>query len=194
MNPRIIFIHGNNTMHWAFAWVPWVKEELEKKGYQTEFETFPDSILARRKYWLPFLKSYIKAGENDVLLGWSSGAVAAMRYAEENKILGSVLVSPCYTDLGDEMEKQSGYFDKPWSWEDIKKNQKHTALFCSDNDPWIPEEQFDFISDKLSAEKIRISGAKHFIERETFPEVVEYISKNYAVLQKTVKITTEHSG
>ena len=55
-----------------------------------------------------------------MIIGWSSGAVAAMRYAEENKIKGSISISPSYTDLGDDMEKQSGYYDKAWNWEEIK--------------------------------------------------------------------------
>ncbi len=120
MKPRVIFIHGNQTTHWSFAWTPWLKEELEKRGYQTSFETFPDSHIARAEYWLPFLKDHIKARENDVLVGWSSGAVAALRYAEENKILGSVLIAPSYTDMNNPLEKQSGYFVKPWDWGRIK--------------------------------------------------------------------------
>lgn len=118
---RIIFIHGNNTDHWSGGWCKWLKNELDKLGVESFFETFPDSILARSEFWLPFLKDHLKAGERDVLVGWSSGAVASMRYAEQNKILGSVLISPSYTDLGDETEKASGYFDKPWNWEAIKK-------------------------------------------------------------------------
>lgn len=179
MKPRIIFIHGNQSTHWSFAWSPWLKQELEKGGYQTFFETFPDSIIARAEYWLPFLKEHISAGENDVIVGWSSGAVAALRYAEENKIRGSVLVAPCYTDLGDEFEKQGGYFVKPWNWESIKVNQTNIALVHSDNDLFIPQEQFEFIIEKLNPVVIKIPGAKHFMERDTFPEILEYILKTY---------------
>jgi predicted alpha/beta hydrolase family esterase len=177
MKPRIIFLHGNGATHWSFAWAAWLKKELENRGYETFFETFPDSVIARGKYWLPFLKDHIKAGENDILVGWSSGAVAAMRYAEENKILGSVLVGPCYTDLGDEIEKQSGYFDTPWDWQSIKNNQKHITLVYSDNDPFIPQEEFETIAHNLKPEVIKIPGAKHFIEQNTFPEVLDYIVK-----------------
>jgi uncharacterized protein len=179
MKPRIIYIHGNGAMSWKFAFSTWLKTELEKSGFETVFETFPDSIIARSEYWLANLKDYINAGEKDVLVGWSSGAVAAMRYAENNKILGSVLISPSYTDLGDELEKQSGYFDKPWEWEKIKNNQKKIALFYGDNDLYIPQEQFKFIADKLKLQIFRIPDGKHFIEFSMFPQVLEYIKKNY---------------
>src|SRR5688500_9380638 len=156
MKPRFIYIHGNDTTHWSFSWASWLKAELEKLGFETFFETMPDSIIARAEYWLPFLKDHIKAGENDVLVGWSSGAVAAMRYAEKNKIKGSILVSPSYTDLGDDLEKQSGYFDKPWNWSGIRSNQEHIALIYGDDDPYIPQIEFEHIGKQIDDTIIKI--------------------------------------
>lgn len=179
MKPRFVYIHGNQTTHWSFAWAAWLKTELEKLGYETFFETMPDSIIARSEYWLPFLKEHVKVGEQDVIIGCSSGAVAAMRYAEANKLRGSILVSPCYTDLGDELEKQSGYYDSPWQWEAIKANQQKIVLFYGDDDPYIPQSEFTFIAEQLNAEAIKIHQGKHFIDQQTFPEVLQYIKQNY---------------
>ena len=178
-NTRIIFIHGNGAQNWAFAWSPWLKTELEKLGYKTFFETMPDSIISRAKYWVPFLKDFVKVGENDVIVGWSSGAVCAMRYAEENKIKGSVLVAPSYTDLGDEMEKQSGYFDKPWDWQKIKSNQEKVALVYSEDDPFIPKNEFENIAENLKPDIIKFTDKKHFIEQEKIQEVLNYIITNF---------------
>jgi len=181
MSQRFIFIHGNDTEHWSFAWAAWLKEQLGSHGYETFFETMPDSIMARSKYWLPFLKDYAKAGAEDVLIGWSSGAVAAMRYAEEHKIKGSILISPSYTDLDDELEKQSGYFDKPWQWNLVKENQDKIALFYGDDDPYIPQEDFAFVTQQLNPEVHKIAKAGHFIDRQEFPELLDYILENYPV-------------
>jgi predicted alpha/beta hydrolase family esterase len=180
MKPRFIYIHGNQAEHWSFAFATWLKDQLEKSGYETFFETMPDSIIARAQYWLPFLKKYTKAGSDDVLVCWSSGTVAAMRYAEENRVKGLILISPYYTDLNDELEKQSGYFDKPWEWEKIKSNVAKIVVFYGDDDPYIPQEEFEYIADKLGCEKIKIHGVKHFIEQREFPELLDYIHKNYA--------------
>jgi uncharacterized protein len=181
VKPRIIFVHGNGARHWNFAFAGWLKEELEKLGFPTFFETFPDSVIARSDYWLPFLKDHIKAGQNDVIVGWSSGAVAAMRYAETNKIKGSVLISPSYKDLGDDLEKQSGYFDKPWNWKAIKNNQENTALVYGDDDPYIPQEQFEYIASKLTPNAIKVPHGKHFIEYQGFPVLIDYIKETYLV-------------
>ena len=179
MKPRFVFVHGNQSTHWSFAWAPWLKAELETMGFTTFFETMPDSIIARSEYWLPFLKEHVKVGEDDIIVGWSSGAVAAMRYAEDNRLAGSILVSPCYTDLGDDMEKQSGYYDKPWNWAKIKSNQDKIALIWGDDDPYIPQSEFEFIAKQLNPTQIKVHGGGHFVERQDFPELLQYIKQTY---------------
>ncbi len=177
-NIKIIFVHGNDTMRWSYCWTPWLKEELEKLSLNVIFETMPDSIIARKKYWLPFLKDYLKADENTLLVGHSSGAVAAMKYAEENKIFGSILIAPCYTDLGMESEKESGWYDDPWNWEQIKKNQKVIGLVYSNDDFIIPNEEFKFIREKLNPnEVLEFENKGHFIKQDTFPELIEIVKK-----------------
>lgn len=179
MKPRFVYVHGNQSTHWSFAWATWLKDELDKLGYETFFETMPDSIIARSEYWLPFLKDHVKVGENDVLVGWSSGAVAAMRYAEENKIHSSILISPSYTDLNDELEKQSGYFDTMWNWLSLRSHQQKTVLVYGDDDPFIPQKEFEYIAERLKDNVIKVSGGKHFIEQADFPEVLQYIKQSY---------------
>jgi predicted alpha/beta hydrolase family esterase len=102
-----------------------------------------------------------------------------MRYAETHKIRGSVLIGPSTTDLGDALEKQSGYFDTPWDWNSIKANQEHIAIVHSDNDPYIPQSEFQVVERELSPDIINIPGAGHFIEQDTFPEVLEYLLRTF---------------
>lgn len=177
--PRFVFIHGNQTTSWENPWTIWLKMKLEGLGFETHFTTMPDPHTARRGIWLPYLQDEVKAGGSDVLIGWSSGAVAAMRYAEDHKILGSILISPSYTDLGDDLEKQSGYFDDSWNWKAIKQNQKKIALVYGDDDPYIPQSEFAYIALHLGLEKIKIPGAGHFLERQDMHEVVRYVEKAY---------------
>ena len=175
---KVILIHGNDTMRWSYKWMPWVKKELEKLGLEVIGETFPDSILAREKYWIQFIKERLEADENTILIGHSSGAAAAMRFAENNKLLGTILVSPAYTDLGDEMEKQSGYFDRPWQWDKIKENQKWIIQFGSKDDPHIPLEEFRHIHKMLDTQYFEFENRGHFFENQnTFPEIINVIKE-----------------
>lgn len=179
-NIKVIFIPGNDGGTTQHNWFPYLKEELEKLGFEVIAATFPDPIFAREQYWLPFLKE-LGANERTILIGHSSGAVAAMRFAENNKILGSVLVGACYTDLNDQMEKESGYYNRPWNWKAIKANQKWIIQYASADDPYIPIQEARHIHEHLDTEYYACTDQGHFGDPErpkrVFPEIVQALKE-----------------
>lgn len=177
---KAIIIPGNGDDNPEDKWFPYVKNELEKIGIAVENNKYPDPMLARQEYWLPFIKEQ-GADENTILIGHSSGAIAAMRFAEENKILGSVLVGVYVSDLGNEDEKKSGYFDKPWNWKAIKENQKWIIQFSSTNDPFIPISEAREVNKQLNTQYHEYTDQGHFGGRENkieFPEMINAIKEN----------------
>jgi predicted alpha/beta hydrolase family esterase len=181
---RAILIHGNGGAKPTDNWLPYLKRELEKIGIQTEAPQFPDADLARASYWIPFLKDTLKADEKTIIIGHSSGAIAAMKFAEENRILGSVLVGAYHSDLGIENEKLSGYFDAPWDWESIRKNQEWIIQFASTDDPWIPIAEARYVSEHLKTEYYEFSDRGHFggdREAKEFKECVTVLKKKLDV-------------
>lgn len=173
---KTILIPGNGGGTPQDNWFPYLEKEFPKLGIAVINIQFPDPILARQKYWLPFIKE-LGADENTILIGHSSGALAAMRFAETNKILGSVLVGASYTDLGEENEKASGYFDTPWNWQSIKNNQKWIIEFASIDDPFIPIKEARHIHTNLNTEYHEYKDQGHFgggeIPRIEFPELLD---------------------
>ena len=165
--------------HWAWKWVARLRDDLEKVGYPTFFETFPDSIEARSSHWLPFLNGHIRAGEDDVLVGWSCGGTAALRYAQEHKVRGLVLAAPYYTDLGLDSVRKSGFVTSPWDWERVKRNAGNVVMFHSDNDPYISQSEFRELARLLGARRCEIRGAGHFGDFEEFPQLTNYILGTY---------------
>ncbi len=159
---KAIFIPGNGGSSTQDNWFPAVKLELEAHGVEVISVVFPDPYLARQSYWIPFLRDELKADEKTILIGHSSGAIAAMRFAEEYLILGSVLVGAYHTDLGMESEKKSGYFDKAWNWDAIKCNQQWTILFASQDDPWIPVKEPRYLHEQLDCEYHEFKDQGHF--------------------------------
>lgn len=178
MTIKIILIHGNGGCTPDHFWFPSVKKELEQKQLTVIAEQFPDSELARASYWLPFLIDELKVDENTILVGHSSGAVAAMRVAEQKKLLGSVLVGVYHSDLGIDSEKQSGYFDSPWNWDAIRNNNQWISIFASQDDPWIPIKEPRFIHQQLNCEYHEYLDQGHFggdYDKLTFPELTHHI-------------------
>lgn len=180
---RIVFVHGNQTLRWSYAWVPWIVEQLEKYDVEIVAETFPDSIIARKKYWIEFLETHVKADEHTVLVGHSSGVLCANRYAENHKILGSVLIGAAYRHLNDELEMQSGYYDEPWQWDAIQKNQEWIVQFASIDDPYIPIEEARYVRDMLSPEYYEFTDRGHFFEgQDTFPELLDVLKQKLTLV------------
>ena len=177
--PKVIIIPGNGGATPRDNWFPYLQRELEAAGITVVNRQFPDPELARAKYWLPFIQS-LGADEHTILVGHSSGAIAAMRFAETHKILGSILVGAYHTDLGIEAERLSGYFDAPWDWPAIKKHQRWIVIFASVDDPYIAIEEPRFLAQQLDAEYHEYVDEGHFggdKQKTAFPELVTVIKE-----------------
>jgi predicted alpha/beta hydrolase family esterase len=178
--PRVVYLHGDGVLYWSWGWVARLHEELRVAGFPTFFELFPDSIEARAKYWMPFLEERVRVSGRDVLLGWSCGAVAALRLAERQSVAGLALVAPYYTDLGLDIVRRAGWVDQPWDWARIRENAPRIAMFHSDNDPYVSQSEFADLADRLGAEVNVVPGAGHFGDQQTFPALAEYLTRTYA--------------
>jgi predicted alpha/beta hydrolase family esterase len=172
---KVILIHGNGGSNSNDCWLPYVEHELSSAGLEVINRSFPDPIKARAEFWLPFITE-LGADSNTVIIGHSSGAVAAMRYAETHQILGSVLVGACHTDLGDADERASGYYVTPWDWTAIKASQSFILQYASPDDPYIPITEARFIQKQLGSKYFELPGRGHFQDRD-FPELPKAVLK-----------------
>ncbi len=175
-NSKVIIIHGNGGGTREDNWQPWLEKELKRRGIEVVNETFPDNELARAEHWIPYIEK-LGTDENTILVGHSSGAVAALRYAETHRIKGSFLVAPCYTDLGDEDEKKSGWYDDPWNWAAIKKNQDYIVQLSSQDDPYIPIEEARYIHDKVQSDYVEVQNMGHFGDDRGYKELPVLLEK-----------------
>jgi predicted alpha/beta hydrolase family esterase len=173
---KAILIHGNGGSTAGDHWLPWLEREIRALGVDVINHTFPDNVKARASIWLPYLES-LEAGEDTILIGHSSGAVAAMRYAETHRLLGSILVGVCHTDLGDAGEIASGYYAAPWQWRRIRENQRWIAIYNSDDDPCIPVSEARFVAKQLGCSYFEFRDRGHFNDRYDFPEALEFVRK-----------------
>lgn len=176
---RVILIHGNGGCTAADGWLPFVERDLTALGFDVVNQTFPDNVRARASIWLPHLDT-LGADEHSVLIGHSSGAVAAMRYAETHRVLGSVLVGVCHTDLGDPGERASGYYRQAWRWDAIRDNQQWIGIFQSSDDPLIPVAEARYVAAQLKCSYFESPDRGHFIDRAPFPELVNFVRRQVA--------------
>jgi hypothetical protein len=184
---RAIFVHCWEGYP-EYCWYPWVKKELEERGFQVEVPAFPDTENPKLSDWLPKLKEVIGESSEDLyLIGHSLGCIAIMRYLEtlnENKEIGGVVFVAGFTENVGFDEIQT-FFETPIDLEIIKTKTKNGFVAVhSDDDPYVNLKFADIFKEKLGAEVIIKPGAKHFsgaIEGEEacleLPEVVESIER-----------------
>jgi hypothetical protein len=182
--PKIIIIPGNGDSHIETDnWYAWVRDELMGRGYEVIARDMPDPVAAHADIWLPHIENVLKADENTIIIGHSSGAVATLRYLENHKLSGAIIIGTNYTDMGEEGEKESGYYDDPWNWEKIKSNAGWIVQFISTDDPYIPPKETQYIHEKLDTEYHELTGRGHFMIDQnpinnTFPEILEVIKQH----------------
>jgi len=167
---RVAIVPGNGCDDINQAnWYAWLDKRLRDSGRfaDVQCQTMPDPHKARRHIWLPFMLSALGCSKPDtILVGHSSGAVAAMRLLEEHKLAGCVLVSSCHTDLGDAGEAASGYYPPSggeWKWAEIRANAGgNIVVLHSDNDPFIPLAEAQHVADSLGVQLRVCPGRSHF--------------------------------
>eukprot|EP00933_Yihiella_yeosuensis_P084077 TRINITY_DN9844_c0_g1_i1.p1 TRINITY_DN9844_c0_g1~~TRINITY_DN9844_c0_g1_i1.p1 ORF type:complete len:358 (-),score=81.13 TRINITY_DN9844_c0_g1_i1:246-1319(-) len=161
-------------------WYGWLYEQLLRQSMFEEVlcRDFPDPYEAKRSEWLPFMKETLKVGPDTILIGHSSGAEAAMRFAEESLVGGLILVSACHSDLDDEGERASGYYPPsggPWNWEAIRKNTGWIVQFHSRDDHLVPVVEGRVVAKELKSEYYELDGHSHFFD--PFNELLDILKK-----------------
>jgi predicted alpha/beta hydrolase family esterase len=179
--PVVIICPGNGCSNIRRSnWYGKLFNELNKRDISCICENFPDPLHARRDQWVPHMRSLAeKHGplENIVLVGHSSGAQAALRYAELYPLHACILVSATYSDLGDAHERASGYYPQPqggdgteetnpYDFSKMKTNCKTWHQFHSDDDPFIPVHEAQAIQKGLALTDTfyLLQGRSHFFD------------------------------
>ena len=133
----------------------------------------PDPYRASEVVWLKWMREVGKVDATTIVVGHSSGAVAAMRLLETTPLAGVVLVSACWTDLGEESERIAGYYSRPWLWDDIKAHAGWIVQFHSVDDPFIPPAEARHVAKKTGSEYFEHTHSSHFFE--PFDELIDVL-------------------
>ncbi|MDP2647746.1 MAG: DUF1749 domain-containing protein [Candidatus Yanofskybacteria bacterium] len=152
---------------------PWLKKELEVRGFVVNNPAMPDPLKPKMDVWVRFLKKQIGIpDENIYLFGHSIGAQTILRYLEslsDNEKIGGAVFLAAWTHLTDEAyeTEEDIKIAKPWletpiNWNKAKsKANKFTAIF-SDNDSLVPLDDSKIFEDKLDAKIIIEHQKGHF--------------------------------
>lgn len=182
MNKRAFIIHGWGADSKA-NWFAWVREELEKAGFDAVALDMPNSENPKQEQWFQAMQDAIgDVNENTYLIGHSLGTMAILRFLEtlpeDQKVGGAILVSGFARSLN--VPELESFHEAEVDFAKIKSVCKHFVVFHSDDDPLVPLEEGINLRNQVDGDIIIVSGQQHLNMGTgyfSFPEVVEELVK-----------------
>jgi predicted alpha/beta hydrolase family esterase len=168
MQKRVFIIHGWDGYP-EEGWFPWLKKELENRGFAVFVPQLPRADEPRINNWVPALKEAVGSADNQTyFVGHSMGCQTIARYLEvlpdDVQVGGAVFVAGFFKRLSnledDDVVRSVSqeWLQTPLNLEKVKSHLGKCVAIFSDNDPYVPIDNQEEYKKKL--------GAKIIIEHE----------------------------
>lgn len=174
---RVIIIHGYGGVPEG-CWKPWLKIQLENKGFQVEVLKMPNTDEPKLSEWLTVLEEAIGLPDEKVfLVGHSLGCPTILQYLsnlpENKKIGGAIFVAgrPSFENI----DEVSEFFAQE-KIEEAKKHCDKFAVIYSNNDQFVPVDKELKFAEEIHAEKIFVEGKGHFSDEDGVFELPEALN------------------
>lgn len=178
---RVILLHGKGgTSDGAFK--PWLKDKLEKFGYEVQTPQLPNAGEPNDEEQADFVEKHCTLDEQTVVVGHSFGGLVALRLAERgHKFKRIALVGTPFT--GEFLDSRprptvTAAIKRGFDFERIKKNAGFVLLYDT-HDHAIPTKDGDAYHEKLGGYLMKTQAeTSHFngaVEPEVFRATVPAI-------------------
>jgi uncharacterized protein len=182
---RVVIIHGW-SMSSKDGWYPWLAKNLADAEFSVETPDMPDTDNPKIEAWTEHIRKRVgQCDENTFFVGHSIGCQAIMRYFEKLKndevVGGAVFVAPWLTlsniEGQEERMTSSPWINLPIDFEKIKSHTKKFTCIFSDNDPYVPVENWEMFSKNLGAETLIENDKGHFSDDDRVIELPIVLEK-----------------
>jgi uncharacterized protein len=179
-----IIVHGcpsdSKDKTYDKHWMPWLKEELNKRGIKTEISVMP-------KPWHPnynnFKKEFenYKVNENAVLIGHSCGCAFLVRWLGETKQKVDKLILVAPWKIPDKDDKYRKEFYEYSIDKTITERVNQIVMFTADDEEDDGKKSLKLFHKALGGKIIELKKHGHYtigaMGTEEFPELFEEIVK-----------------
>lgn len=167
-------------------WYPWLKRELETRGFEVLVPLAPNTdrpIIQERLEFLDQVMSH--TDENTLFICHSIGCQTLMRYlGTHNKKVGQVIFVAGWFNLGEvllEEGEEIKVLAKPWietplEFDQVKDNMQSLEVILSSNEPFgCVYENKNTFEERLGARVIILENKGHFTEDDGIIEIPEIL-------------------
>ncbi len=170
---RVFVIHGWDGVP-NDSWKPWLKEELEKRGFEVIAPQMPGGNNPKVKEWLSTLNKIVtQPNKNDYFVGHSLGCISICRYLEtipvKTKVGGCVFVSGFSGNLG--IPEISEFYSLPIDFTKVKKHTSNFVMIHSEDDRDVPLAKAKEMQKQVNAKFILEKGMGHISESDGVKEL-----------------------
>jgi len=144
------------------CWYPWLKMELEKRGYKVFIPELPTMYtdLPDLQKQLNYIEKNIDLNKNTLVIGHSLGAVLGLRLAEKFQYKKLFMVAGW--DFDDLTEEHKLYWKNKIDHKRIVENVENIYCITSDNDPYTTAFTAEQMSKRLRGKYVLVKGKCHF--------------------------------
>jgi predicted alpha/beta hydrolase family esterase len=155
---NVILFHGISDSSQA-CWLPYIKRELEKKGYAVSSPDLPDADTPDLKSWLPAALKEVYS-PSTIIIAHSAGSQLTLSVLEKlNVRIHQVILVAGY---GRRLPTEAPVLKETFEWEKIKANCSNFIFINSDNDPWgCTDVEGRFMLDHLGGKLVIPKGEGH---------------------------------
>lgn len=180
---RAIIVHGWRGYS-EKGWLPWLKRELETRGFEVSIPQLPPSD-KKINIWVRELESSVGTPDDRTfLVGHSIGCQTIVRYLERLpegvKIGGIVFVAGFLKPIrnhSDMREINENWVAQPLNFKKVKMHFDKSVAIFSDDDPYISLDNQSEFKDKLGSEIVIEHKHKHLIGEPELPSVLNAVLK-----------------
>lgn len=188
---NFVILHGYRETAGNHA-MPWLKSELEKKGYKVQLPQLPNPDAPVEQEQVDYVLESCKFDENTILVGHSLGGGLAMKVLEKlnHPVKKLVLMAPVIEtnflkkhDPGFEKRFFDDTFDLTYDYDLVKKLAGSVTILSDNKEADKRLSYLKYLADKLAANLYQADANKTHFTDETEPFVLSN-------LLPTVKVFT----
>lgn len=173
---RVIIVHGFKGKPDS-NWKPWLKKELETRGFSVEVPKMPNTEHPDVNEWVDKLNKAVGEMSDDqiYLIGHSLGCITILKYLEtlsdDQKMKATVFVAGFTRKFKGYSNGHDSFFEKQLDFNGIKKHCDRFIAIHSQDDSNVGFEELAVFEERLDALIIPVNGAGHFGSSDRIFEV-----------------------
>lgn len=181
-SPAVFLFHGVSG-HARENWFPWMKAQLEQRGFSVVIPEFPHPDTPVLNEWIGAFAAFESATDaRSIFVGHSLGSAFALRLLERRSapIHTCLLAAPVWGVMGNDFDPVMRTFtEPPYDWKTIRRNAKHFSVLHGENDPYITQTLSKQLAAHLGVPLTIVSDGGHLNARAgftAFPLLLETIA------------------